>query len=36
MSDTTYPRDLVGYGANPPPVRWPGEAAIVVSLVLNY
>jgi allantoinase len=36
MSDTSYPRDLVGYGANPPVVRWPGEAAIVVSLVLNY
>jgi allantoinase len=36
MSDTGYPRDLVGYGANPPVVRWPGEAAIVVSLVLNY
>jgi hypothetical protein len=36
MSDTPYPRDLVGYGANPPVVRWPGEAAIVVSLVLNY
>jgi putative urate catabolism protein len=36
MSDTTYPRDLIGYGANPPVVRWPGEAAIVVSLVLNY
>jgi putative urate catabolism protein len=36
MSDTTYPRDLIGYGANPPVVRWPDEAAIVVSLVLNY
>jgi len=36
MSDTPYPRDLIGYGANPPQVRWPGEAAIVVSLVLNY
>jgi putative urate catabolism protein len=36
MSDTPYPRDLIGYGANPPVVRWPGEAAIVVSLVLNY
>ena len=36
MSDRAYPRDLIGYGANPPPVRWPGDAAIVVSLVLNY
>jgi allantoinase len=36
MSDTTYPRDLIGYGANPPVVHWPGDAAIAVSLVLNY
>jgi putative urate catabolism protein len=31
-----YPRDLVGYGANVPTVRWPGDARIAVSLVLNY
>jgi allantoinase len=36
MSDTTYPRDLIGYGANPPAVRWPGDAAVAVSLVINY
>ena len=32
----TYPRDLIGYGAAPPPARWPGGARIAVQLVLNY
>lgn len=31
-----YPRDLVGYGRNPPDPRWPGGAAIAVQLVVNY
>src|ERR1700758_5723586 len=31
-----YPRDLSGYGAHPPHPRWPNEARIAVSLVLNY
>jgi allantoinase len=31
-----YPRDLVGYGAQPPHARWPGGARIAVSFVLNY
>ena len=31
-----YPRDLIGYGSRPPHPRWPGEARIAVSLVLNY
>ena len=29
-------RDLVGYGANPPLVEWPGGARIAVSVVVNY
>jgi hypothetical protein len=29
-------RDLVGYGANPPRVRWPNNARIAISLVVNY
>jgi len=29
-------REFVGYGMNPPPVRWPGEARIAVSLVVNF
>src|SRR5262252_6730896 len=31
-----YPRDLIGYGSNPPDPQWPGGARIAVSLVLNY
>ncbi|HEX9858038.1 MAG TPA: allantoinase PuuE [Paracoccaceae bacterium] len=33
---TRYPRDFLGYGANPPDAAWPGGARIAVSLVLNY
>ena len=29
-------RDLVGYGANPPVVKWPNGARIAVSVVVNY
>ena len=31
-----YPRDLIGYGSNPPDPHWPDGARIAVSLVLNY
>jgi len=31
-----YPRDLIGYGRNPPHARWPGNARIAVQFVLNY
>jgi putative urate catabolism protein len=31
-----YPRDLIGYGRNPPNPRWPGDARIAASFVLNY
>jgi len=33
---TAYPRDLVGYGRNPPHARWPGGARIALQFVLNY
>jgi allantoinase len=40
MSDidmnTTYPRDLRGYGRNPPHANWPGGARIAVQFVINY
>lgn len=36
MADETYPRDMVGYGRNPPDPRWPGGARIAVQFVLNY
>ena len=34
MSD--YPRDLVGYGRQPPHAGWPGDARIALQFVLNY
>jgi len=30
-----YPRDLKGYGRNPPHADWPGKARIAVQFVLN-
>ena len=32
----SYPRDLVGYGANPPHPKWPGNAKLALQIVLNY
>ncbi len=31
-----YPRDLKGYGRNPPHADWPDQARIAVQFVLNY
>lgn len=31
-----YSRNLIGYGANPPHPKWPNNARIAVSFVLNY
>lgn len=31
-----YPRDMIGYGANPPRAQWPGDARIALQFVLNY
>lgn len=37
MSESpSYPRDLIGYGANPPDPKWPGGARVAVQFVLNY
>ena len=33
---TDYPRDLVGYGPQPPQAAWPGGARIALQFVLNY
>ena len=30
------PRDLIGYGGNPPHPHWPNDARIAVNFVLNY
>ncbi len=35
-STQPYPRDLVGYGRNPPHAQWPGQARVAVQFVLNY
>jgi len=31
-----YPRDMHGYGPNPPKANWPGGAHVAVQFVLNY
>ncbi len=36
MPETSYPRDLVGYGRNPPHPHWPNKARICVQFVINY
>ena len=36
MSDAPYPRDMHGYGRNPPDTRWPGGALAAVQFVVNY
>jgi putative urate catabolism protein len=36
MTDAPYPRDLRGYGRNPPDPRWPGGARVAVQFVLNF
>ncbi|HEX2136115.1 MAG TPA: allantoinase PuuE [Microvirga sp.] len=36
MPDTSYPRDLVGYGRTPPHPRWPEGARVCVQFVINY
>ena len=33
---TRYPRDMTGYGANPPVANWPNGAKIAIQIVLNY
>jgi putative urate catabolism protein len=34
--DENYPRDMVGYGRNPPDPQWPGGARVAVQFVMNY
>ncbi len=31
-----YPRDMVGYGANPPDPKWPDDARVALQIVVNY
>ena len=32
----TYPRDLAGYGQNPPLPHWPNQARLALQFVVNY
>ena len=36
MGETSYPRDLTGYGASPPHPEWPNRARLALQIVLNY
>ena len=36
MPDADYPRDLIGYGANPPDPKWPDDARLALNFVMNY
>ncbi|KWV51792.1 allantoinase [Bradyrhizobium macuxiense] len=36
MSEPRYPRDLRGYGRNPPDPNWPDDARIAVQFVVNF
>ncbi|MDB5847763.1 MAG: chitin deacetylase [Rhodoferax sp.] len=36
MSAALHPRDFIGYGANPPQPRWPGDARLALNICINY
>ena len=36
LASGSMSRDLVGYGLRPPNVKWPNDARLTISLVLNY
>ena len=36
MAEPRYPRDLRGYGRNPPDPKWPGGARVAVQFVVNF
>jgi putative urate catabolism protein len=36
VTEAAYPRDLRGYGRNPPDPKWPGNARIAVQFVVNF
>ena len=35
-SASDYPRDLAGYGRDPPDPRWPGGGRVALQFVLNF
>ena len=36
MTMNDYPRDMTGYGDEPPHARWPGGARLALQFVVNY
>jgi putative urate catabolism protein len=36
IMSTSYPRDMIGYGADPPHSHWPGDARLALQFVINY
>lgn len=36
MTSDDYPRDLIGYGRQPPDPQWPGGARLALQFVINY
>jgi hypothetical protein len=36
MAESRCPRDLHGYGRNPPDPHWPGQARVAVQFVVNF
>ena len=31
-----YPRNMIGYGAKTPSIKWPNGAKLALQIVLNY
>lgn len=36
MTEERYPRDMIGYGRQPPHPHWPGNARVALQFVLNF
>ena len=36
ISEEQYPRDMIGYGGQPPQADWPGAARVALQFVVNY
>ena len=36
LASAPYPRDMIGYGNQPPHAAWPNKARIAVQFVINY
>ena len=32
----SYPRNMIGYGAKIPKIKWPNNAKLALQIVLNY